>query len=184
MFAESLQSADGAFPALIRRLPAPPLPLPPLSAGFSWLLRSALARHPGILLRMGEAANARFLLDATDAPTLLLLEPAKRRLVAVSRRRPPPHDAAIRGSLSGFLAMLHGAVDGDALFFSGALSISGNTGAVLALRNALDDAEIDLAGEVAGLSRRLAPVARPLLRRLQRRTGLLLSRPAASGGRQ
>ena len=177
MFAQSLQGSPGAVPALIRRLPAPPLA--PVSLAFGRLLRSALARNPGVLARMGDAANARFLLDATDAPTLLLLEPAQRRITAVPRRQAPPaHDASIRGSLGGFLAMLHGTLDGDALFFSGELSISGDTGAVLALRNALDDAEIDLGAEVVALSRLAAPAVRLLLRGLERHTGLLLSRPA------
>lgn len=48
--------------------------------------------------------------------------------------------------------MLHGREDGDALFFSGALEISGDTSAVLALRNALDDAELDLTEELASWS--------------------------------
>lgn len=180
MFAQSLQSATGPLPALIRRLPDPPLPLAPLSAAFTLLLRSALRRHPGVVARMGAAANASFLLDATDAPTMVLMQPAAGRLAAVSRRNParlPRHDASIRGSLGAFLAMLHGSVDGDALFFAGDLSISGDTGAVLALRNALDDAEIDLAGELAALTGRAAPLTRWLLHGVAARTGLLLSRP-------
>jgi len=157
----------------------PPLPLAPLSALFTGLLRSALRRNPGVLARMGGRADARFLLDATDAPTLLLLQPSARLLTAVSRRqKAPAHDALIRGNLAGFLAMLHGAMDGDALFFSGALSISGDTSAVLALRNALDDAELDLSDEVAAFARRGAPLARLAMRGIARGTGLLLARPA------
>ncbi len=181
MFAQSLQSVSGPLPALVRRLPAPPLPPALLSAAFTWLLGSALRRHPGVLARMGEAANARFLLDATDAPTLLLLHPSARRLSALPRRAAPPaHDAAIHGSLGAFLAMLHGAIDGDALFFSGALAIGGDTGAVLALRNALDDAEIDLAAELAALAPPAAPLLRLAVRGLERHTGLLLARPTTA----
>lgn len=49
--------------------------------------------------------------------------------------------------------MVHGALDGDALFFSRDILIEGDTEAVLALRNAVDDAEIDLAGEIAAVTR-------------------------------
>ena len=61
-------------------------------------------------------------------------------------------------SLSALTALLQGHIDGDALFFSRSLTISGNTEAVLALRNAVDASEVDLneeikaaAGPLAGL---------------------------------
>ena len=69
--------------------------------------------------------------------------------------------------------MVHGAMDGDALFFSRDIVIEGDTEAVLALRNAVDDAEIDLADEVASMtgpvSKYVAEVfraARPLAERV------------------
>ncbi|HEC14815.1 MAG TPA: lipid carrier protein, partial [Rhodospirillales bacterium] len=59
--------------------------------------------------------------------------------------------------------------DGDALFFSRDLAIEGDTGAVVALRNAVDGAEIDLIedlvsnlGPFAGPSRRAIEAARSL----------------------
>jgi predicted lipid carrier protein YhbT len=80
------------------------------------------------------------------------MAPAAQRIRVSRRRAAPAHDAAIRGDLAAFLAMLHGAEDGDALFFSGALEVSGDTSAVLALRNALDDAELDLTEELAAIT--------------------------------
>lgn len=180
MFELSLRP-QGPFSAILKRLPAPPLPPGPLSWGLSALMRSALARHPSVPRRMGAAAKARFLLDVTDAPVLLLMHPAHQRLTASSRRQPlPAHDAAIRGSLAAFLAMLHGDEDGDALFFAGALTIDGDTAAVLALRNALDDAEIDLTDEIAALARHAGPVARWLAQHFARATGLPLARSVSS----
>lgn len=83
----------------------------------------------------------------------------------------------IRGRLAAFLAMLHGADDGDALFFSGDLAIAGDTSAVLALRNALDDAELDLTGELAALfSPPLDGWLRRALALAARRSGYVLSR--------
>ena len=72
--------------------------------------------------------------------------------------------------------MLHGAEDGDALFFSGELQIGGDTSAVLALRNALDDAELDLTEELAALPGPFGPWVRRASAIAQRRTGYALSR--------
>ncbi|WP_347266021.1 SCP2 sterol-binding domain-containing protein [Paracoccus sp. (in: a-proteobacteria)] len=155
--------------------------LAPISAILARLMRSSIDRHPSVLQRMGPAASARFLIDVTDAPMVLLLEPAEGRVRAHFRDRPPAHDATIHGRLSAFLAMLHGEVDGDALFFSGELTIDGDTGAVLALRNALDDAELDLTEELASLSARAAPMVRRLAALAERQTGLSLSRKAFPG---
>lgn len=164
--------------------PALPLPLSPLAAVLSMLMRSTLRRHPAILGRMGAAAGARFLIDVTDVPVQLLIEPALRRARVLPRSACPAHDAAIRGRLSAFLSMLHGAEDGDALFFSGELTIGGDTAAVLALRNALDDAEIDLTEEIAGLAPAAGPLARHLSGLLERRTGLSLHRVTETEIRQ
>jgi predicted lipid carrier protein YhbT len=60
-------------------------------------------------------------------------------------------DARIAGPLAALIGMVQGGYDGDALFFSRHIVIEGDTEAVLALRNALDDAEIDLAAEMARL---------------------------------
>lgn len=170
----------------------PPLPLPvpaigrhaalaALSLLLSRLLRSTAARHPSVLRRMGGAAGARFCLDVADVPVLLLMEPSLGRIRAFSRDAMPQHDAVIRGRLRGFLSMLHGAEDGDALFFSGELAIEGDTGAVLALRNALDDAELDLTEELASLSPRLAPLLRRLSALVEQRTAWPLSRAEIAG---
>ncbi|VDC19918.1 ubiquinone anaerobic biosynthesis accessory factor UbiT [Pseudogemmobacter humi] len=141
------------LPRLFSRLPLPPLAAPALGLALTRLLRRIATRQPAILSRLGPYQAARFLIDVQDGPVLLLMEPEARRITALPRRAPPPHDAAIRGRMAAFLAMLHGTEDGDALFFSGELEISGDTSAVLALRNALDDAELDLTGELAALAR-------------------------------
>ncbi len=136
-------------------------------------MAAILARHPDILTRMAGHAALSILIDCPDLPCLVLLRPDLGR--ATLHRAPPPHDAAIAGRLSAFLSMLHGEEDGDALFFSGRLQISGNTAAVLALRNALDDAELDLTAELSALTR--LPLA-PLARALGPRLGLSLYRSA------
>lgn len=168
--------------AFLLRLPPPPLAPKLLEHALSALLRRIAARKPAILARLGPYASARFLIDIRDASVLLVMAPADQR-ITVSRRHAAPartapaHDAAIRGDLGAFLAMLHGAEDGDALFFSGALEVAGDTSAVLALRNALDDAELDLTEELVAISGE--PMGRWLRRvsdHVARHGGLVLSR--------
>lgn len=153
-----------------------PLPLAPASLLLSRLMRGMATRHPAILRRLGPHADARILIDVTDAPALLLMEPGARRITLHRRARPPAAEAAIRGRLSAFLSMLHGAEDGDALFFSGDLEISGDTAAVLALRNALDDAELDLTDELAAIGGPASGVLRRVAALVARQSGLVLTR--------
>ncbi|WP_026155271.1 SCP2 sterol-binding domain-containing protein [Paracoccus sp. N5] len=166
------------LPRLLGPLALLPLATPALGLAFTRLLRRIARQKPAILARLGESRSARFLIDVTDGPVILLMEPGPRRITASRRGRPEPaHDAAIRGRLAAFLAMLHGSEDGDALFFSGDLTITGDTAAVLALRNALDDAELDLTEELAALSR--PPFDRWLRRAsglVARQSGYVLSR--------
>lgn len=169
-----------SFLPRFHRLPPPPghvLLLAPLSAVCSRLVRSVLARHPGVLHRMGEAGESRFLIDLVDMPLTVLIQPGRGSAQVMWRMgRPPAHDAAIRGRLPAFLAMLHAGEDGDALFFSGELMISGDTAAVLSLRNALDDAELDLTDEVASLNGLFGPLLRRFGRVAERLSGYSLSR--------
>jgi predicted lipid carrier protein YhbT len=67
-------------------------------------------------------------------------------------------DACIKGNLDALLNMLEGRIDGDKLFFSRDIEITGNTEVVVALRNTLDREEIDLLDDIASL---LGPFARP-----------------------
>jgi predicted lipid carrier protein YhbT len=53
------------------------------------------------------------------------------------------YDARIAAPLIVLLGMIDGTYDGDALFFSRHLVIEGDTGASLALRNAIENAELD-----------------------------------------
>lgn len=173
-----------AKPSLVAILAGPlrVLPLWPLSLAISALMRKLMLAHPQILQRINEYQNHQFDLDITDLPFLLRLHPAQADLRALRRSAAAAADAAdaadarISGTLATFLAMLHGVEDGDTLYFSGALQIEGDTSAVLALRNALDDAELDLSHEIATALPFLAPPLRLALAPLERLTGLHLHR--------
>ncbi len=159
-------------------LAARPLPLAPVTLILTALARQLMRRHPGLQKRLGEYAQRRFLLDLTDLPLLLLLKPATSapQVIAFSRRQPPPYDTRIAGVTAAFLGMMHGSLDGDALFFSRDLVIEGDTAAGLALRNAIDDAELDLTVELGVLVKPLAPLLAHLLPSAERFSGVALHR--------
>ncbi len=153
-----------------------PLPLLPLSVALGAVARRMTRSHPSMLKRLGDHGGKRFLIDPTDLPFVLLMVPARASVTALRRGERTAHDARLAGPLSAFLAMLHGAEDGDALFFSRDLTIEGDTSAVLALRNAIDDAELDLSAELAGAGGRFGTLIRRALERTERATGLALHR--------
>jgi len=149
----------------------------------SRLVTVTTERHPRLFDRLGVFAGSRYLIDPTDMPFVLILHPAaiEGRLRVLPRDTTEPRDARIGGPLAALLGLVHGSYDGDALFFSRDLVIEGDTEAVLALRNAVDDAEIDLSEEALhGLGPLRALAAPPVLRILpliERLTGVTLSRP-------
>ncbi|MDA7965447.1 SCP2 sterol-binding domain-containing protein [Ruegeria sp.] len=153
------------------------LPLAPLSLSLTLFARRIAKTHPGMVQRLGEHAQTDFILDPVDLPVVLCLNPNGGLPRVRLTRQQVAGAARISGPLSALLGLVHGAFDGDALFFSRDLVIEGDTGAALALRNAIDDAELDLAHEAAALS---GPLARPVQRLIaltERRTGPCLTRP-------
>jgi O2-independent ubiquinone biosynthesis accessory factor UbiT len=154
-----------------------PLPLPLLSAALTALTRSVAARHPSLFRRLGSYSSARFVLEPTDLPLVICLLPDAAKPQVTLHRRAQQADTTITGSLDALLGLVHGAFDGDALFFSRDLVISGNTEAALALRNAIDDAELDIGAELQALSGPFAGVIGRAIAVAQARTGLCLTRP-------
>lgn len=152
------------------------------------LVASIARRHPALFVRLGDYAELTFLIDPVDLPFAFRLWPRRDRPWIEIARRPLPSaswDARIAGPLAALLGLVHGVCDGDALFFSGDLVIEGNTEAILALRNAIDHAELDLAGEALAAFAALAPLlerpARIVLPALSRLTGVALSRIGPAG---
>ncbi|MFO1188320.1 MAG: SCP2 sterol-binding domain-containing protein [Alphaproteobacteria bacterium] len=147
------------LPPLAGRLLAP-LPLGPIALVAGRLLGRIARHHPEMFDRLGESATKTFLIDATDLPFVFVLrpDPLRPRIAVTRRGRIPAFDARIAGPLAALLGLVQGTYDGDALFFSRDLMIEGDVEAVLALRNAIDDAELDLLSEATGL---LGPLRRP-----------------------
>ena len=174
-------NAFAPLPAGVR-LFLPALPLSPLGVRLQRMVRDVGRRHPGLFGRLGEHGAKVFLLDPPDLPFVFRLAPRSDRPRVAPRRREAAGswDARIAGTLGALLGLVHGAVDGDALFFSRDIIIEGDTEAVLALRNALDDAELDLLAEAASIfgpaGASVEYVARHLAPTASRLTGLALTR--------
>lgn len=135
------------------------LPLAPLQLLLALCLQRIQRRHPEIFDRLGSHADKRFGIEATDLPIAFVLEPRRARpTVAPVRRLPQPLDARIAGPLAALIGLVDGEQDGDALFFSRDLTVEGDIEAVLALRNAVDNARINLIGEALAW---LGPLASP-----------------------
>lgn len=127
-------------------------PLPPaaLQPALDFAMRAIHRRHPGLFDRLGGVGDPTYLIVPTDLPFVFLLKPDA--LVPSLRVFPDAEgleaDATIRGPLRTLTQLLEGKIDGDAMFFSRDLVIEGDTSAVVALRNAVDGAEIDVVEDV------------------------------------
>ena len=151
-------------------------PLAPMGLALTLVARRLIARHPGLIARLGAHGEARFAIDPTDLPLTLLMHPHPTHTRITLHRTVPEAEARIAGPLAGLLGLVHGAYDGDALFFSRDLVIEGDTSAALALRNAIDDAELDLGAEIAALAGPFRAVLSPLIAAASRVTGVALRR--------
>lgn len=137
------------------------LPAQPVLDALLLLLRR---NHPGVFERLADLGTVRALIDPVDMPACLLFELGPRPRFRLVDRGRGIAEATIRGSFAALLDLMEGRIDGDALFFTRDLSIEGDTEIVVALRNALDGEEIDLAADIAAA---LGPLGRlvPSVRR-------------------
>ena len=162
MRAEPSQHALDAplSPVLLVGLVLEKLPVRLVQPVLDGLLRIVLRRHSGCLERMAEWGQARVLVDPIDLPFVILLrpEPSHPSLKALRRSGTVEADAIIRGPLDMLIELAEGRVDGDTLFFSRELIVEGDTEVVVALRNAVDGAGIDMMADIAAA---LGPFGRP-----------------------
>lgn len=159
-------------PVLLAGFAIRPLPAVLLQPALDAAMAAFHRRHPDVFERLSGLDHPVFLIDPVDLPLVFILRPDPRapRLSAARHAESASVDAVIRGPLLRLIDLLEGRIDGDALFFSRELTIEGDTEAVVALRNAVDGAEIDLVGDVLS---RLGPLARPARRAAGLATALL-----------
>lgn len=151
-------NATPVFPARLAGILLRPLPRRVIEPVLAQALALIERKHPELFSRLGNIAPTRILIEATDLPHAFLFilgEGAPQLFLAGPEEE---HQAKIKGSLSALIELLEGRTDGDALFFSRALTITGDTEAIVALRNSVDGAEISLFQDIISL---FGPLARP-----------------------
>lgn len=144
------------------------LPVPLLQPLLNRIVARMIAKHPDVLARMGDKARAAILIDPTDMPFKLLLrpDPVAPEVRILRRSASVRADAAVAAPFMTLLATIDARADSDALFFSRELTVSGDVEAVVRLRNAIDDIDGSVAGDVAEMH---GPLGVMILDRLRRR---------------
>ena len=134
------------------------LPLPLLQPILSLIGTQVARKQPDVFLRLGPHAQKSFVIDPTDLPFVMVLKPRPEApsLSAWRRGDVPYSHAQIAGSFLDLFDLIDGSLDGDALFFSRKLRVTGDTEAVVALRNALDDVD---GGVVESITRSFGPLS-------------------------
>lgn len=153
----------------VRRLLLLPGPRHLAEVALNRLVDLLARRHAGMLERLADFAGATCLIVPRDLPAAFLLTlqsaPQPPRLDLVDAATTEAR-ATIRADLATLLQLLEGRIDGDALFFSRDLTVEGDMDVVVALRNAVDDAGIDLLSDAAAACGPLAAPAERLGRQL------------------
>jgi predicted lipid carrier protein YhbT len=150
---------------------------PPLIAGALRRMTRALPRrHPKLAERLAELKGKRLLIAPQELPYAFLLDfPGGRLAIALlDAGQAPPTDAQMRGPLRLFYDLVRGGRDGDALFFSRELAVTGDMAAAVMLRNAMDGAGVDLFADFLDLPGPLGPLVRDVAGLADRCAGILL----------
>ncbi|MGO9486560.1 MAG: SCP2 domain-containing protein [Rhodomicrobium sp.] len=167
------ESFKGELPYLMRLL-ALPSGLLPLGFFLTRSLRDLARRKPHLFERLGEHRRTAFFIDPTDLNYAFLIVPdgGNADVKMVSKKDSRFGEVVVRGPLLSLLGLLDGTFDGDALFFSRGIGVSGKVDALLALRNAIEDADlkpsdfIGLGGSIGSLADSLVLNAVAAARRL------------------
>ncbi|WP_417830967.1 ubiquinone anaerobic biosynthesis accessory factor UbiT [Terasakiella sp.] len=150
-------------PVLLAGIAARPLPHKLLQPAFNAAIKQMHRQHPDVFDRLKSVNSPRFLIDPVDLPFSFVMDtlaeaPALEIVDSDTDERELYTQAAIRGPLLLLIELLEGRIDGDALFFSRDLVVEGDTEAVLALRNAVDGADIDVHNDLLAF---FGPLAKP-----------------------
>jgi len=145
------------------QIPVALVPLPLMEAIANLAYQRVLSRHPTLFERLDEFSGRSFGFVPTDLPVAFVAKPQDGRIVV--RRKPMRDtvDVRVEAPFGVLLQLLQGDADGDALFFSRDIRVEGEMEALLALRNSLDDASVDLVGDLLGDGSPLATMVKALM---------------------
>ncbi|WP_135079199.1 SCP2 sterol-binding domain-containing protein [Terasakiella sp. SH-1] len=150
-------------PVLLAGIVAGPLPHKALQPLLNLAIKQMHTLHPDVFERMTSVNSPRFLIDPVDLPFSFIMDthpdcPSLEIIQDFQNEEELYVQANVRGPLVLLIALLEGKIDGDALFFSRDLIVEGDTEAVLALRNAVDGADINVHNDLLSL---FGPLGKP-----------------------
>ena len=141
------------IPADALRYILAPVPLFVLQPILRRIVEKIARERPELFNRIGPHKDKLFLIDPTNLPFAFVLKahPEKPLFRAYRRKDLPETDARIAGTFLTLFDMVDGEIDGDAMFFSRALTVEGDTEAIVCLRNALDDMDGSVTEDTANM---------------------------------
>jgi len=133
------------------------MPSAALARGMEIIVKRLEMRHPKLFSNLAKLPEATVFLTPSDLPHRFALQMGPKVDFTLVPIDAAP-SAEIKASLADMVAMLEGREDGDALFFSRGIQVTGDTAVIVALRNTLDREEIDLYDEILSVC---GPFAQP-----------------------
>ncbi len=152
------------------------LPPPLIAALLRRMTQSLPRRYPKLAARMAELKGKRLLIVPDELPYAFLLEfPEGQFTIGLTDPAEAPEtEAQMRGPLRLFYDLVRGGRDGDALFFSRELAVTGDMATAVTLRNAMDGGGVDLFAEFLNLPAPIGPLVRGAGAAVDRWAGILL----------
>ncbi len=172
--------ADAEFPILLASQTLTWMPAPLLAGGMVLLMRRIGRSQPRLFANLTAAPPCTIGIEPTDVPHRFVLRyGGAPPSLSLGRGTPGPVDACVKGPLAALVAMLEGRLDGDALFFSRAIAITGDSNAVVTLRNLVDRDGIDVLAAATAVFGPFDRPARAAVRVIERHLALARDRVAA-----
>ncbi len=159
-------SATPFEPSILLGLALKPVPLHVIDSWVQKISDNIQQKHTGLFERLSDVENPSWLIEPLDLPYAFYLSLGADKILIQTYKKSdelPFATAHIQASIENLLKMVSGQSDGDALFFSRDLNISGSTEAVVALRNAMDASGLDLEQEIISHLGPLKPIAKKTL---------------------
>lgn len=172
--------ADAQFPVLLASQALTWMPAPLLARGTALLMRRIGRSQPRLFANLTASPPCAIGIEPTDVPHRFVLRyGGAPPSLLLERGAPGPVDACVKGPLAALVAMLEGRLDGDALFFSRTIAITGDSNAVLTLRNLVDRDGIDVLAAATAVFGPFDRPARAALRVIERHLASARRRVAA-----
>ena len=129
------------------------MPAPLMEGALNIMVRTLQNRHPRLFQNLAQLKATQIDVEPLDLPHRFILSFGNGETsVRLAGDHEPKPDAVVKGTLETLLSLLEGRMDSDTSFFTRELRISGDTSAIVALRNTLDREEIDLFEDFASLT--------------------------------